>query len=673
MPERRSAWPGKWTRLLPAFLLLSTCPVAMAELTLSQGTNLSVDVSGKDGRLIIDLLGSLWIVPQGGGTATRVNEVTHSAARPRWSPDGDSIVYQVRTPTGSRIRRVKPSTGAVTELSDGASADQHPAWHPAGDRLVFSSARQKSGFDLWEMHLPTGLRWRLTAHSGDETEPAWSFSGRHLAYILHEAGRWRLMLRRHGQPEQELIASSEPLAAPSWRPDGSLLTFLQQEESTDSYALRMVILSDPPLLRSIATGEDFFLSPVSWRDRLTFFYSADGIVKKRGFNDWRSTELPFSASLDLQPSGDKPPADAQSLPIVSPSRQRLVIRAARLFDGVTPGYREATDVLLENGKVAAVKRRQEWDDATVLDLGDSTLLPGFIDVYASLPEGDPRNVGRALLSYGVTTVVTEDAASFDASLWESEHSPGPRLLRAAPVSAIPDDRADGLQPRLSLLTLPSPNRDHVPARPNPGTGTLPILAKNWTAGLPAEVDLVLGAETIPASPLGIGYADLRLTQGTGSATLVSGLADGATPGLDQLLQSRQALAFRRWFRLPRELVRRYTSMPQLGHSADVVIGSRPSGLAAGPGLHAEMRALAAAGVSGEGILRAAGANAGDALGLQEQLGRIVPGALADLVLVTGDPLQQVSDSLNIVAVVRNGRFYSLVRLLEQAETAESVE
>ena len=39
---------------------------------------------------------------------------------------------------------------------------------------------------------------------------------------------------------------------------------------------------------------------------------------------------------------------------------------------------------------------------------------------------------------------------------------------------------------------------------------------------------------------------------------------------------------------------------------------------------------------------------------------------ADLVLLAGDPLNNVSDTLNIVAVVRNGRFYSLINLLERA-------
>ena len=78
-------------------------------------------------------------------------------------------------------------------------------------------------------------------------------------------------------------------------------------------------------------------------------------------------------------------------------------------------------------------------------------------------------------------------------------------------------------------------------------------------------------------------------------------------------------------------------------------------------------ALAAAGLSGDQVLRAAGANIGKTLGLANQLGVVQPGAFADLVLVAGDPLTNVADTLRIVAVVRNGRFYSLAGLLDPTE------
>ena len=91
---------------------------------------------------------------------------------------------------------------------------------------------------------------------------------------------------------------------------------------------------------------------------------------------------------------------------------------------------------------------------------------------------------------------------------------------------------------------------------------------------------------------------------------------------------------------------------------------------AGLGVHAELRALSASGIDGAAVLRAAGGNAARLLGLDGQIGTVVPGAAADLILVSGDPLADVADVLNIVAVVRNGRFFSLASLLDRAGTVE---
>ncbi len=104
-----------------------------------------------------------------------------------------------------------------------------------------------------------------------------------------------------------------------------------------------------------------------------------------------------------------------------------------------------------------------------------------------------------------------------------------------------------------------------------------------------------------------------------------------------------------------------------------MLGSEPNGLGPGIGLHAEFRALEASGLDQEHVLRTAGINAAAALGLGLQVGRIAPGSSADLVLVDGDPLADIRDTLRVVGVVRNGRFFSVIGLIERAQLGNSVE
>ena len=77
--------------------------------------------------------------------------------------------------------------------------------------------------------------------------------------------------------------------------------------------------------------------------------------------------------------------------------------------------------------------------------------------------------------------------------------------------------------------------------------------------------------------------------------------------------------------------------------------------------------MAAAGRPGHDILDAAGSHAADALRLTGQLGSLAPGAAADIVILAGDPLARANALTSVVAVVRNGRFFSAVGLIDRSE------
>jgi WD40 repeat protein len=647
-------------------LITSLVPfVVSAQTILTEGTNIHADASTVDGSIAFDLLGSIWILPANGGEARELPNTVLPARSPKWSPSGEYILYQASSPTGNRLWLHDVHGNTPRPLNSVANSDQDASWHPDGERIVFSSASDGSGLDLWELDIPTGLRWRITDRVGDETEAAWSANGKHLVYVSHDEHGWSLMLRRFGEADQRLLQSPRSIRAPSWRPDGSLITYLR--ETDDGYSFDMVILSDPPLSRQYSDlKQDYFLSPVSWLDRHRMIYAADGQLFSRDFDARRATPLHFRANTGNTASRPERAVVKRRLPAITPPADRLVIRAARLFDGVQDGYRHDMDVVVDGATISAVEARQDWSDATVLDLGNVTILPGFIDIYSALPNGD--DAGASLLAYGITTLVSDDPpGSLRPDLWHGAANPGPRLISAGNIASQGTVEKDDVY----LVTVPantaleSAPRKLVRSWRKRG---VPVLAENWTVGLGLGVDLLLGANTLPSSPQGIQYQDMRAAISNGPVILVSGLADSGTPGLVQLLSSRQA----RRFHHNDSAVRHYATQPQLrSDNSSIVLGSKPNGLPPGLALHAELRALAAAGLSGDQVLRAAGANIGKSLGLETQIGVVTPGAFADLVLVTGDPLLNVADTLKIVAVVRNGRFYSLVRLLESAEMASA--
>ena len=633
-----------------------------AEVYLTEGTNISVDVAG-DGRAAIDLLGGIWIIPANGGDAKALQNGSRPAQRPRWSPAADALVYQAKTAARDELWLYSLSDSSSERLGSGRHFDQHPGWHPSGDRVIFSSDRNDSGFDLWEIDLSTRLAWRLSHLPGNETEPAWSEDGRNLVYVYEIDGQWLLMLRRFGQRDETLATSDTRLAAPSWRPDNSLVTYMQLGE--DGWTVRMTILSKPVLDREIIAGEDFFVAPVSWLDRQQMVYTANGHIRKRRFDSWTSINVPFRATVGKGDAyGDTPPA-VRDLPPIDEPQGLTVIRAGRLYNGIDSTYRSNPDIVIEGGHIAAVENRKDRTGAIVIDLGDVTVVPGYIDAYAALPEDADESLGPLLLGLGITTLVAEhERAEALNAVWSGKDVPGPRVLAAnSMVDASAAPQLPWLVTVTGDMTAGVAQRDAVQNLQSRGVA---VLADNWQVGLGSGAALLIGTQTMPTSPAGRSYQDVQVASGAGTITLVSGLADISTPEIDAVLRSRPALLISDSV----SLTRRFAGPPNLSAAAaTVVLGSQPNGMPPGVSLHAEFRALVAAGLSAEQALKAAGVNAAGALGLSPRLGRIATGAAADLVLIDGDPLNRIGDTLKIIGIVRNGRFFSVSGLIDRSAKA----
>jgi len=100
----------------------------------------------------------------------------------------------------------------------------------------------------------------------------------------------------------------------------------------------------------------------------------------------------------------------------------------------------------------------------------------------------------------------------------------------------------------------------------------------------------------------------------------------------------------------------------------------PAGIHIFPGfsLHEELQRFVAAGFTPLEALRTATLNPARFLGMEDQLGTVEKGKLADLVLLSANPLEDIANTQKIAGVVSNGQYFSradLDRLLTRVEAS----
>ena len=145
------------------------------------------------------------------------------------------------------------------------------------------------------------------------------------------------------------------------------------------------------------------------------------------------------------------------------------LKAARLFDSSTGGLVQPGLVIVSNGRIQSIGGSAVPAGATVIDLGDATMLPGFIDAHTHLTfEFDPDYEGaqlrglqrtiaemsirstenaRKTLMAGFTTVRDLGSGDFvDVGLRDAINAgvvPGPRMLVAVNALGSTGGHCDG--------------------------------------------------------------------------------------------------------------------------------------------------------------------------------------------------------------------------------------
>ncbi len=184
------------------------------------------------------------------GTAVRLTDATGADFNPAISPDGESIVYTRRLPTGQHLFLRPTAGGDEISLTLDLEGDHHsPSWSPDGKQIAFVT--EVRGRSRLQIVVPIGGIVRSVYESDAFLilrSPAWEPDGNRLAFAT---GNAIFTLDLAGGGLVKLAESRHPHSL-SWSPDGRWLAF--GEENLGVSGIRSVYLGNiaPSSLRLLA-------------------------------------------------------------------------------------------------------------------------------------------------------------------------------------------------------------------------------------------------------------------------------------------------------------------------------------------------------------------------------------------------------------------------------------
>ena len=140
-----------------------------------------------DGESIMFMRGgSIWTVSATGGDAI---EIVREAYNPNWSHNGSHIVferrYEVWVANANGGQQVRVAGVPRKELP---LAPRWPAFSPLGDEIVYLDAEATPFTDLWRVAVNGGTPERLTFSPALASAPVWTPDGQHIIYSSQRGG-----------------------------------------------------------------------------------------------------------------------------------------------------------------------------------------------------------------------------------------------------------------------------------------------------------------------------------------------------------------------------------------------------------------------------------------------------------------------------------------------------
>jgi len=231
-----------------------------ADIDVSQGTWMNVDVSPDGKTIVFDLLGDLYLMPISGGEAKALTHTIAWEMQATFSPDGKRIAFTSDQGGGDNIWIMDiDGTNQTQVTKESFRLLNSPSWSPDGKYIAakkhFTSRRSLGAGEIWLYHNAGGTGLQLNKRPNDQKdigEPSFSPDGKKVYFsrdstpgavfeyskdsnqIIYEIFS---IDRRDGKITKE-VSGMGGAVRPTPSPDGRYLAFIKRIRNQSSLFLK---------------------------------------------------------------------------------------------------------------------------------------------------------------------------------------------------------------------------------------------------------------------------------------------------------------------------------------------------------------------------------------------------------------------------------------------------
>ncbi len=152
---------------------------------------------------------------------------------PRFAPDGKSILVCYSSGKSTNILSINLLNHSVNKITQNASINTSPSFSPDQNYIVFSSDSSGSQ-QLYIIDLIHQKTRRISFGSGNYSTPVWSPKGDLIAFTKSKVGRFYIGVMKPDGTEERLLSEGYKIESPAWLPNGREIIFTKTEPPSTS-------------------------------------------------------------------------------------------------------------------------------------------------------------------------------------------------------------------------------------------------------------------------------------------------------------------------------------------------------------------------------------------------------------------------------------------------------